>query len=244
MFNFKDKNVIVTGGAKGVGHAIAKAFHQAGARVCIADLHVDDTGSQENMLFVQVDVSNKKSVENLVQTVLQTWGTIDILINNASIYPVSDFLALSEDDWDTMMNVDLKSVYLCTQSVSKVMVQNKRPGTIINIGTIDALHPSWGHSHYSAAKAGAWSYTRAAAKELGQHGIRVNMVSPGLINRPGLADQWPDGYGRFMDRAALKRVPEAEDIANACLFLASDLANSITGVDLPVESGVLSAAAY
>jgi len=142
------------------------------------------------------------------------------------------------------MNIDLKSVYLTTQAVAKTMISNNIKGSIINIGTIDAMYPSIGHSHYSAAKAGVYSYTKASAYELGKHNIRVNLVSPGLINRPDLKDSWPDGYNRFMSTAALPYVPEASDIANSCLFLASEYANAITGINIPIESGVLSAPPY
>lgn len=247
MFNFDNKTVVVTGASQGVGKVIADEYLRLGANVCIADLNIEMSSPDKTnpkLIYVKVDVSNKDSVENMVKTVLVHFDKIDILINNASIYPVIDFMALQESEWDTMQAVDLKSVYLCTQAVAKIMIDSKVSGSIINIGTIDAFHPSFGHSHYSAAKAGAYSYTLSSAYELGKHNIRVNMVSPGLINRPGLDTQWPDGYNRFINKAAVKRVPEAIDIANACLFLTSDFAASITGVDIPVESGVLTAPPY
>jgi len=247
MFNFSSKTVIVTGALQGVGNVIAQEYLKLGANVCVADLGVDATKLDDenpNLLYLKVDVSKKASVDFMVETVLSHFGKVDILINNASIYPISDFMTLSENEWDTMQLVDLKSVYLCTQSVAKSMIDKKVSGSIINIGTIDAFHPSYGHSHYSAAKAGVYSYTVSSSYELGKDNIRVNMVSPGLINRPGLKEQWPDGYKRFINKAAVKRVPEAIDIANACLFLTSDMAASITGVDIPVESGVLAAPPY
>ncbi|MEG1180832.1 MAG: SDR family oxidoreductase, partial [Oscillospiraceae bacterium] len=124
------------------------------------------------------------------------------------------------------------------------MTASKTGGCIINITTIDALRPSFGHAHYCAAKAGVLSLTLSCASALGQYGIRVNAVAPGLVDRPTLKKDWPDGYERFLSKAAVKAVPQASDIAAACVFLASDDAKAISGAEIPVDCGILAAAPY
>lgn len=250
IYNFKGKKVVVTGAASGLGYSIAKTFHESGADVCISDINIPKGFIEEfrsnhgHIITVETDVSNGKSVDNLVNEIKQNFGTIDVLVNNASIYPTSDFLTLTEDEWDHMLYIDLKSVFLCTKAFSNLMVSNNHGGCILNIGSIDAFHPSLGHSHYCAAKAGVHAYTLASAYELGKHGIRVNTISPGLIDRPSLKEQWPDGYYRFINKSPLKHIPTAQEIADACLFLSSDAAISISGINLPIDSGVLSAPPY
>ncbi len=249
-WDYRNKNILVTGGASGLGISIAREFAKAGANIYIADLKIpqnikEQLGSDSGKIHTfNLDVTDAKGIAETVERIETELGTIDVLINNASVYPVVDFLDLTEKDWIQMHDIDLKSVFLCTQAVSKHMIKNNIEGSIINIGTIDALHPSTGHIHYCSAKAGVLSYTMSSAYELGLYGIRVNMISPGLINRPTLKEQWPDGYMRFTNKASIKRVPTPEDIAYACMFLASDLAKCITGIDIPVDSGVLCAPPY
>lgn len=249
-YSFRNKKVLVTGGASGVGYCIAKEFLRAGADVCIADLapSKDLIGSfgidNGNIMVIKTDVTDSESITHMITTIEAKYKTIDILINNASIYPVSNFLTLTEVEWDKMLSIDLKSVFLCTKVVSSLMIKKNNGGSIINIGSIDALHPSKGHSHYCSAKAGVHSFTLSSAQELGSYGIRVNTISPGLIDRPTLKEQWPDGYMRFTNKAPLGIIPSAKDIASACMFLSSDSAKCITGIDLPIDSGVLTSPPY
>lgn len=250
QYNFHNKNVLVTGGASGLGFAIVRQFAISGANVIIADLNIaegiiDKIGDVEGKIITfNLDVTDAKAIANVIEAIELEVGTVDILINNASIYPVSNFLSLTENEWDQMIEIDLKSVFLCTKAVSNLMIKNNTKGSIINIGSIDALHPSNGHSHYCSAKAGVLSYTISSAYELGPYGIRVNTISPGLVDRPALKEQWADGYMRFINKSPLERVPSPEDIAYACMFLASDGAKCITGIELPVDSGVLCAPPY
>lgn len=249
-YEYREKNIVITGGASGLGLAIARQYAIAGANVCVADLKIpkdiqERIGSDQGKILVfELDVTDAKAIANMIAEIEQKLGSIDAWINNASIYPTSDFLKMTEDEWDRMHEIDLKSVFLCTQSLAKHMIAKKKRGCIVNIGTIDALHPSNAHSHYCSAKAGVLSYTKSSAYELGSHGIRVNMISPGLIDRPDLKEIWPDGYQRFITKVPLKVVPKPENIAYACMFLTSDLADCITGVDFPIDSGVLCAPPY
>ncbi len=244
-YNLQNKHVLVTGGAKGLGLAIAKNFVAQNAKVTVFDLSIDTTLieqlEKENIhSYASVDVSDFTQLSNAISNL----EPIDILINNAGIYPTCELLDMSISQWQYMMNVNLNSVFYCTQLVAKKMIKNKIKGSIVNITTIDSFKPSYGHSHYAASKAAVYSFTLSSAAELGKYGIRVNAVAPGLINRPTLKTDWPDGYNRFLDKAAIQSVPEADDIAQTCVFLASDVAKAISGVEIPVDSGVLTAAPY
>ena len=150
-----------------------------------------------------------------------------------------------------MLAANLTGTHLCTRRAAQAMIDlakeqdsGESSSAIINISSIEATSPAFAHSHYSAAKAGAEQYTRSAALELAAHGIRVNAVAPGLVDRPGLAQDWPDGVKRWLERVPLARLGTVEDIADACLFLASPLARWITGATLTVDGGMLVAPAF
>jgi len=238
------KIVMVTGAGAGIGAGIARRFSAAGADVVVCDLHqveatceyIVNTGRRA--FPVTCDVSNPKQVTESFEKITREFGVPDALVNNAGIYPNASVLKMTPEEWDQTINIDLKSVFLCTQAAARLMIKAGKGGAIVNIGSIDATNPLADHSHYSAAKAGVIAFTKAAAQELGPHGIRVNSVSPGLINRPGLETAWPDGYNRFMRRTPLGRLGEPEDIADACIFLTGESARWITGTNLIVDGGV------
>jgi NAD(P)-dependent dehydrogenase (short-subunit alcohol dehydrogenase family) len=238
------KIALITGAGSGVGAGIARRFALAGADVVICDLHTADAVYEyiasmgRKAFFAAGDVSDPAQVSILFDRVCGEFGVPDILVNNAGIYPNASILKMTPEEWDQTIDIDLKSVFLCTQAAARKMIEAGKTGSIINIGSIDATNPLADHSHYSAAKAGVIAFTRAAAQELGPHGIRVNSVSPGLINRPGLKDAWPDGYNRFMSRVPSGRLGEPEDIGDACVFLAGEAARWITGTNLIVDGGV------
>lgn len=240
----KGKTVLVTGAGGGMGAGIARRFALAGANVAVCDLKPADATLEAikraggKVFATTADVADPASVTALFDEVTAKFGLIDILINNAGIYPNAEILSMTPEQWDQTIDIDLKSVFLCTQAAARKMVEAGKSGAIVNIGSIDATNPLYAHSHYSAAKAGVIAFTRAAAQELGKYSIRVNSVSPGLINRPGLAEAWPDGFNRFMARTPLGRVGEPEDIADACIYLASDAARWVTGTNLIVDGGV------
>ncbi len=146
--------------------------------------------------------------------------------------------------WDAVLAATLRSVFLMTQAAARQMIAQGGGGAIVNISSIEAENPAPGHSHYNAAKGGVLMYTRAAANELGPHGIRVNAVAPGLIWTPGLETNWPEGVARFLRAAPLGRIGTPEDVADACLFLASPAARWITGASLTVDGGVLTHQVY
>ena len=161
-----------------------------------------------------------------------------MVVNNAGIYPMTSLADMTETDWRETIDANLTSVYLLTREASRHMIARGENGAIVNIASIEGYHPAASHSHYATSKAGVLMHTRAAALELGGHGIRVNSVSPGVIWRQGIEDAWPDGVERWHAAAPLERLGRPEDVADACLFLASPAARWITGADLKVDGGV------
>ncbi len=196
-------------------------------------------------LAVQADLRLAGDVDRLIGQAVAHCGQLDVLVNNAGTYPVSPLLGLADSEWEDVLAANLTGMHLCTQRAAQAIINHskqreeaERGGAIINISSIEATSTAFGHSHYSAAKAGVEQYTRSAALELAEHNIRVNAVAPGLIGRPGLEADWPEGVGRWLERAPLARLGSPEDIADSCLFLASPLARWITGVTLTVDGGV------
>jgi len=247
LFDFTGKVAIVTGSGSGLGTGIALRFAEARAAI-IVNYRSSADGAQAvvaeieagggKALAVQADVSRKDDVVRLMALALEQFGQIDILINNAGIYPLSPMLEMTEEEWDQVINSNLRSTFLCTQAAAKVMVK-QGSGAIVNIASIEGENPAPMHSHYNAAKGGVLMYTAASAQELGPHGIRVNAVSPGLIWREGIEQAWPDGVARWQKAAPLTRLGMPNDVADACLFLASPAARWITGANLRVDGGVM-----
>lgn len=252
-FDFKGKVVLVTGSGKGLGQGIALAFAGAGATLALhyrsSRAEAEGTAAQIQgagraaQLF-QADLSREEDVDRLFAEVEQDLGGPDVLINNAGSYPSADFLAMAASEWDQVVDSNLRSVFLCTQAAARHMIRQHRQGVIINISTVEGVFPARGHAHYAAAKAGVLMLTRSCALELGQDGIRVNAISPGLIEREGIEQAWPEGVERWMSAAPLKRLGTPQDVANACLFLASTAASWITGVNLVVDGGISSRPAF
>lgn len=162
-------------------------------------------------------------------------GRLTALVNNAGVQPVQPLPGMTAADWRTVVDANLTSVFACTQAAAEVM--RGRGGSITHIASVEAALPVPGHAHYSAAKAAVVMHARAAAGEYGPYGIRVNSVSPGLIEREGLAEAWPEGVRRWREAVAVGRLGRPEDVGDACVFLASPLASWITGHDLVVDGG-------
>ena len=165
-------------------------------------------------------------------------------MNNAGVYPVSSLLEIEQTEWQQVMDSNLTSVFLCTRFVSKEMIVKGVNGSIINISSIVGMTPMPGQAHYGTAKAGLELFSRTAANELGAYGIRVNLVSPGLIRRENLEEEWPDGVQRWMERVPLQRLGNGDDVADACLFLGSQAARWVSGANIVVDGGMLTAPIY
>jgi NAD(P)-dependent dehydrogenase (short-subunit alcohol dehydrogenase family) len=251
LLNLSAHVVAVTGASSGVGSGIARRFAEAGADVVVHFHHGESGAAQvaadiESMgrrsVTVGADLRTVDGAERLVQAA-EALGKLDTLVNNAGTYPLHGMLDLAVDEWQDVIDTNLRSVFLCTQAVARRMI-GQAGGVIVNIASIEAQNPAPAHSHYAAAKAGIIMFTRNAALELGPYGIRVNSVSPGLIWREGIEEQWPEGVERWQSRAPLGRLGRPDDVADACLFLASPAARWITGVNLVVDGGVLTNQVY
>ena len=244
--DFSGQTVLVTGGATGLGLAIASAFGRAGARVALNDLSPESLAKASSDLSNQgidcrvfmADVTDSSAVNRMVDEVRKMVGPIDILIANAGLYPVSSFLDMTEDEWDRVLDTNLKGTFLSCQAVARAMVERGNGGQIITMGSGAANRAISGWSHYCTSKAGVVMLTRSMAMELAEHSIRVNAILPGYIDvERGGAHLDPNYKETARQSVPIGRPGVPEDIANAVLLLASPLAGYITGATLPVDGG-------
>ena len=243
MIRLDGRVIIVTGAGGGIGGGIARRLIAARATVVAhtrsspVEHLVDADG--EPVISVTADLTDPDAAERVVQAALDDCGRIDGLVNNAGIQPAVHFTEMTDAEWTEMIDINLTAAHRLTRAAADAMRDQGTGGSIVHIASIEGRHPTDFHGHYATAKAGLLMHSRAAAGALGPHGIRVNSVSPGLIDRPGLADDWPEGVARWHAAAPLGRMGTPEDVGDACVFLCSDLARWITGADLVVDGGVL-----
>ncbi|HIC87942.1 MAG TPA: 3-oxoacyl-ACP reductase FabG [Anaerolineae bacterium] len=249
LFDLSGQVAIVTGGAVNIGRGIVRGLAAAGADVVIA-YHSSAMPAQElvgeieaaggRALAVQADVRQDEQVRRMVQVAVERFGRVDVLVNNAGIFTVSPQVELSDADWDAVFDTNLKGLFFCTRVVAKQMIAQGGGGCIVNIASINGVHPGFGGTaHYDASKGGVIAYTKALAAELAPYRIRVNAVGPGLIDSPRLRAHAPELAEMVEQRTPLKRLGTPEDIGNAVLFLASRAADWITGQTLFVDGGYL-----
>ncbi len=240
------KVALVTGAARGIGRAIAHKLAARGASVAISDLLVDAAGAAAeelksggfSALALVGDVSSADSVEETVNKTVEKFGSVDVLVNNAGITKDGLLFRMNEADWDSVLAVNLKGVFLATKAAARVMAQ-KRWGRIINISSVVGLMGNSGQSNYAASKAGVVGFTKACAKELAGRNITVNAVAPGFI-RTEMTEKLPErAREAFLSAIPLGRPGTAEDVAAAVGFLVSDEAGYITGQVLQVDGGLL-----
>jgi 3-oxoacyl-[acyl-carrier protein] reductase len=239
----KDKICIVTGGGRGIGRATAEKFVNEGAVVYIAEFDEsagsaasDDLGEQCS--FIKADVSDAESVKSMIEKVKNDHGRIDVIVNNAGILQDQTLEKMEEDQFDQVIQVNMRGVFLCTKYAAEVMREQGR-GVILNASSVVARFGNFGQTNYVAAKAGLEGMTKVWARELGKHGIRVNAVAPGFIHTDMTA-QMPEKIIKMMgDKVPLKRWGQPEDVANLYCFLASDEASYISGAILPIDGGVV-----
>ena len=243
MIRLDGRVIVVTGAGGGIGGGIVRRLAAAGATVVAhtrsspVEHLVDAAG--EPVVAVTADLAEPDGAERVVQAALDSGGRIDGLVNNAGIQPVVHFTEMSDGEWTEMIDTNLTAVHRLTRATAEAMRAEGTGGSIVHIASIEGRQPTDFHGHYATAKAGLVMHARAAAGAYGPHGIRVNSVSPGLIDRPGLADDWPEGVARWHAAVPLGRMGTPEDVGDACVFLCSDLARWITGTDLVVDGGVL-----
>ena len=230
--------VIVTGGAGGIGTGIVQSFESAGAAVVVHYNTSEPSSLGTKSIGVQLDLTDEDSPSTLINTAMSKFGRVDALINNAAIQPHALFTEMTDREWNEMLEVNLTASHRLTKSFAACAIDQKSPGSIVHISSIEGTQPAFGHGHYGVSKAAMLMHTKVAAQELGQYGIRVNAVSPGLITRPGIEEAWPEGVGRWMKRAPLGRMGTPQDVGDACVFLCSPLAKWITGANLVVDGGM------
>lgn len=242
-----EKVAIVTGSSRGIGRAVALKLAEHGANVAVnysgsaaaAQEVVDAIRAKgRQAIAVQADVSNPEEVEKLIKTTLDTFGKIDILINNAGITRDGLLMRMKEADWDAVLDTNLKGVYLCTKAVLRPMMK-QRQGSIINITSVIGLTGNAGQANYAAAKAGIIGFTKSIAQEIGSRGITVNAIAPGFIETDMTANLGEEVSKGLMTKIPLERLGSPEDIAGAAVFLASPDARYITGQTLNVDGGMV-----
>lgn len=246
MGKLAQKVAVITGGARGIGKQIALTFASEGADIVIGDIIEMEAAAQDikdlgrEVITVKTDVTHKEAVRNLIDSAIDNFNKVDILVNNAGIVRHAPLLEMAEEEWNAVIDVNLKGVFLCTQAVAKHMVE-RQYGKIINIASIAGLNAVYVSANYCVSKAGVIQLTKVCARELGPYGINVNAIAPGAVITDMTYTRTPAEAERFIEErrnwAILGRIGTAQDMANLALFLASDQSSFITGQVIAADGG-------
>lgn len=261
LLSLKGKKAIVTGGAHGIGEAIAERLAEAGADVLVADIapnsEIEDSIERLKGLnggrieYIKTDISKPGGYQDIVNRALSLFGDVDILVNNAGIFKYMTADSMTEEMFDRTIGINLKALIFLSKEVVNVMQDKGHGGCIINISSVDGMKPTGNLAHYDASKGGVNMYTKALAKEVGKFGIRVNAIAPGGVQTPGItqmSDHTPSPeemeaihaqMGQFIQSLPLQRLGDPEEIANLALFLASDASSYMTGSIVVADGGLL-----
>ncbi|MBF4711579.1 elongation factor P 5-aminopentanone reductase [Clostridioides difficile] len=241
----KKKTVLITGGARGIGKAMSKAFAKEGYNVLVnfnkseneaKELYTILNEKNFSVKLFKANISNREDVEDMVDYCIKEFGGLDVLVNNAGVSQDKLFTDITDEDWDNMMNINLKGSFYCSQVALKYMISEKK-GNIISISSIWGISGASCEVHYSITKAGIIGMTKALAKEVGPSNIRVNSIAPGVINTDMLSGYNEEDIDALVEETPLMRLGTPEDIANCAIFLASDKSNFITGQVISPNGG-------
>src|SRR5690554_1497804 len=241
------KTALITGASKGIGRRIAEMFAEQGANVAFTYLSSVERGEaleQELQAFgtkvkgYRSDASKFDEAEKLIQSIVSDFGTLDVVVNNAGITKDGLLMRMSEENWDDVIDINLKSVFNVTKAASRIMMKNRK-GVFINMSSVVGVQGNAGQANYAASKAGIIGFSKSVAKELGSRNIRTNVVAPGFIRTEMTDVLDPKVVEGWEQSIPLKRAGEPEDVANLCVFLASDMSAYITGQVIPVDGGML-----
>ena len=242
----ENKSALITGGGRGIGREIALVLAKEGADIAVCDVNkesLDETkkdieAMDRRCMVFEADVTSHEQVEKMVSKMLDNFKKVDILINNAGITRDNLLVRMSEADWDAVIDVNLKGVYVCTKAVAKPMMK-QRCGRIVSIASIVGIMGNAGQANYAASKGGVIAFTKSIAKELASRNINVNAIAPGFI-QTDMTKKLPDNYKEEMLKLIpLNRLGEPSDVAKAVLFLVSDAASYITGHVIQVDGGMV-----
>jgi len=244
----KDKVALITGAARGIGQAIAMTFAKEGADIVVADVNLETAqktaseieGLGRKALALEMDVTSYEKVEEGINKILDKMGKVDILVNNAGITKDNLLLRMSQAEWDAVINVNLKGTFNCIKAVSRPMVK-QRSGRIISIASIIGLIGNPGQANYAASKAGIIALTKTVAKELASRNINANAVAPGFIQTEMTAKLPEEIKKKMLEAIPLAKLGTPQDVANLCLFLASDESSYITGQVITIDGGMVMA---
>jgi NAD(P)-dependent dehydrogenase (short-subunit alcohol dehydrogenase family) len=240
----KEKTIVITGAAGGIGKALTTRFLEDGCRVCAVDLSNEvldklreDLKSPGRLFYVATDISSEESCHNLYSEINKKWGTLDVLVNNAGWFPIIDFEDITYTDWKKVIAVNLDGTFLMTKALLPLL-KKSTAGKIVNVSSGSFFNPPANQAHYVSAKAGVIGFTRVAAVALGKYNITVNAITPGLTATPKVVDNFPsDMIDKESQDGALKRRQVANDLVGAIVFLSSDDAGFITGQTINIDGG-------
>jgi len=230
--------IAVTGAGGGIGGGIAERLAAAGVSLVLQHHTSPPPLTDGPHITVRLDLTDDDAPNALVDAAIGEFGRLDAVVNNAAIQYHATFMDMTDPEWAAMIDTNVTACHRLTQAFARHSVDRGGGGSVVHISSIEGTQPAPGHGHYGISKAALIMHTKVAALELGPHGIRVNAVSPGLIDRDGLADAWPEGVERWIAKAPLGRLGTAHDIGDACVFLCSPMARWITGTNLIVDGGV------